>query len=343
MAHRMPPEWAPHRRTWMAWPRHAETVAAIGGRAAAEAAWATVARAVAAFEPVTVVCDPADAAAARAALGEGVPLAEMPVGDGWIRDSGPTFVADGAGGLAAVDWTFNGWGGRTFPEAAADALVARRVAEAAGARRIPSRLVAEGGGIHVDGEGTLLLTESVLLNPNRNPSWTRAEVEGELHARLGTRKAIWLPRGLVADTGPFGTDGHVDTLACFVAPGRVVVHGQPDPAHPDHATAREIAAILAGETDARGRPLEVVALDAPAERHDADGAPLSCSYVNFLFVNGGIVMPAFGDPADARAAETLARLRPERRVVPVDAVRLFMGGGGVHCITQQEPLIGQGG
>jgi len=335
----MPPEWVEHDRMWMSWPTHEGTVEAIGGPEVAERAWATVARAVAEFEPVTVVVNPDQAARARRQLGPEIAIMECPVGDGWMRDSGPTFVTDEIGALVAIDWTFNGWGGRTFPEAVDDALIARRVAEAAGARRVASHLVNEGGGIHVDGEGTLLLTETVQLNPNRNPSWTRAEIEAEFADKLGTSKTIWLPRGVEADTGCYGTDGHVDTLACFVRPGCVVVHGQPDPEHPDHETAVEIEAIMRAETDAKGRPLEVVVIDAPPERYDAEGGALSCSYINFVFANGGIVLPTFGDRQDERAAEILAGLCPGRRVVPVDAIPIFMGGGGVHCITQQQPRV----
>lgn len=239
--------------------------------------------------------------------------------------------------MCAVDWTFNGWGGRTFPEARADALVAREVARMADARRVPSRLVNEGGGIHVDGEGTVLLTQSVQLNHNRNPGWTREEVEQECHRLLGTRHAIWLPRGVVADEGPLGTDGHIDTLACFVAPGVVLAHGQPDSSHPDFETARENIAILKASRDARGRELEVIVVDAPADRTDADGEPLSLSYINFYICNGGVVMCAFDDPRDDAVAELLARLFPGRQVARVDAIRIFEGGGGVHCITQQQP------
>ena len=338
---RMPPEWAPHKRTWMAWPTNPAVIDMVGIETA-HRAWSEVANTISRFEPVTMVCDPADAAHARAHLGPDVTVVARDIGDSWMRDSGPTFVVDGTGALGAVDWTFNGWGGRAFPDASADADLARFVAEQAGAIRMPSTLVNEGGGIHVDGEGTLLLTESVQLNRNRNPSWTRAEVEAEFHRLLGTEKAIWVPRGLVADTGPMGTDGHIDTLACFLKPGVVAVHGQPDPSHPDHEAAREIEAIFRAATDAKGRQLEVLVLDAPQERY-VDGEPLSCSYVNFSFVNGGVVLCAFDDPKDEETASIFRRLFNDREVVSVDAVPIFMGGGGVHCITQQEPLCGGNG
>jgi agmatine deiminase len=333
----MPPEWAPHARTWMAWPVAAYVLA--DDPETAGQAWASVANAISEFEPVTILVPEGEAEAARRALYPGVRTLECPIADSWVRDSGPTFVLRPHGGLAAIDWTFNGWGGRTFPEGVADALVARRIAEDAGAERIVSHLVNEGGGIHVDGEGTLLLTESVQLNPNRNPNWTRAEVEAELHRCLGTRHAIWLPRGLASDSDATGTDGHIDTLACFVRPGLMLAHGQPDPDHPDYETARENAEILRKSRDAKGREIEVIVVDAPAPR-ERGGAPLSLTYVNFSFVNGGVVLPVFDDPRDEEVVALLTRLLPERRIVPVSAPRIFQGGGGVHCITQQEPATG---
>lgn len=339
----MPPEWTPHKRTWMGWPCNPEVLELVGSEGAAYKAWAGVANTIARFEPVSMVCNSGEAAAAGKYLDAGVTIIERELGDSWMRDSGPTFVVGDQGALGAVDWTFNGWGGRTFPEASADALIAGFVAEQAGAERLPSVLVNEGGGIHVDGEGTLLLTETVQMNRNRNPNWTRTEIEVEMHARLGTSKAIWLPRGLVADASESGTDGHIDTLACFVKPGVVVVHGQSDPDHPDHETAREIEAIMRAETDARGRALEVIVLEAPKERYE-HGEPLSCSYVNFSFVNGGIVLCEFDDPRDEKVAGVFRRLFNDREVVSVPAADIFKGGGGVHCITQQEPLCaGNGG
>jgi agmatine deiminase len=337
MTWKMPPEWAPHKRTWMGWPVNPDTIEFVGSSEAAFKAWSEVANMISRFEPVTMVCDEGETATARKYLNDKVAVVERELGDSWMRDCGPTFVTNEAGELGAVDWTFNGWGGRTFPNRSADALIARFVAEKTGAVHLPSKLVNEGGGIHVDGEGTLLLTETVQLNRNRNPSWTREEVEAEFHSRLGTRKAVWVPRGVVADTSEFGTDGHIDTLVCFVKPGVVVVHGQPDPDHPDHETAKEIEAIMRAETDARGQQMEVIVLDAPDEKYE-NGEPLSCSYVNFSFVNNGVVLCAFDDPKDEETANVFRRLFNDREVVSVPALDIFKGGGGVHCITQQEPL-----
>lgn len=337
---RMPAEWTPHARTWMAWPVSDYVLVGTDGEEGAYRAWAGVANAISVFEPVTMMVPPGAADEARSHLDAGVEIVEHRIGESWMRDFGPTFVLDEAGRLGAVDWQFNGWGGRTFPDCAVDALVAREIARRTGAERIPSKLVNEGGGIHVDGEGTLMVTESVQLNPNRNPSWTREEVEAELNLRLGTKTVIWLPSGLSADTDETGTDGHIDTLACFAAPGVVLAHRQPDPEHPDHEACEENIRILKAATDARGRRLEVVPVDAPAPQADPRGNPLSLTYVNFSFVNGGVVMCRFDDPQDEAVGDLFERLFPDRRIVPVPATRIFEGGGGIHCITQQEPAAG---
>ncbi|MEQ8142515.1 agmatine deiminase family protein [Streptomyces sp. OP7] len=335
---RMPAEWTPHERTWMAWPGPNPTFAGPGDLAAARTAWAEVARAVRRFEPVTVVCGPGQAAKARRLLGPGIDTVERELDDAWMRDVGPTFLTDGAGRLAAVDWTFNGWGAQEWARWDHDAKIAEHVADLAGARTYATDLVNEGGGIHVDGEGTVLLTETVQLGPERNPGRTRAEVEAEIHAHLGTGKAIWLPRGLTADYPPhgFGTLGHVDIVAAFARPGVVVAHHQPDPAHPDHEVTREVIGLLRGETDARGRRLEVVEVPAPTVL-EADGHWADYSYINHYLCNGGVVLCGFDDPRDEVAAGIFRRLFPDRAVAQVDARTVFAGGGGIHCITQQQP------
>ncbi|WP_439812699.1 agmatine deiminase family protein [Streptomyces sp. P9-2] len=335
---RMPAEWTPHERTWMAWPGPNPTFADPEALAAARTAWAQVARAVRRFEPVTVVCGPGQSAHARELLGPGVDTVERDLDDAWMRDIGPTFLTDSAGRLAAVDWTFNGWGAQEWARWEHDAKIAAHVADLAGARTYRTDLVNEGGGIHVDGEGTVLLTETVQLGPERNPGRTREEVEAEIHAHLGTRKAVWLPRGLTADYPPygFGTLGHVDIVAAFARPGVVVAHHQPDPAHPDHEVTEEVIGILRSATDARGRPLEVVPVPAPT-RLEADGHWADHSYINHYLCNGGVVLCAFDDPRDKEAAALFRRLFPTRTVTQVDARPIFTAGGGIHCITQQQP------
>ncbi|WP_405943822.1 agmatine/peptidylarginine deiminase [Streptomyces sp. NBC_00932] len=335
---RMPPEWAPHERTWMAWPGPNPTFDDEVGLAQAREAWAAVARAVRRFEPVTMVTGPGQSADARALLGPDIELVERDLDDAWMRDIGPTFVTDGDR-LAAVDWTFNGWGAQSWARWGHDSKIGAYVSDLAGAQTLASELVNEGGAIHVDGEGTVLLTETVQLGPERNPDWTRAQVEAEIHARLGTTKAIWLPRGLSGDYGEFGTRGHVDIVAAFARPGVIVAHTQPDPAHPDHELCKGIVAQLRAETDAKGRPLEVVEVPAPTVLK-ADEEWVDYSYINHYLCNGGVVLCSFGDPRDKEAAAVFQELFPDRTVVQVDARTIFAGGGGIHCITQQQPLVG---
>ncbi|GGW74647.1 putative agmatine deiminase [Streptomyces lucensis JCM 4490] len=337
MTYRMPPEWAPHERTWMAWPGPNPTFGDAGELAAARAAWAAVARAVRRFEPVTVVHGPGQGDSARELLGPDVELVERQLDDAWMRDIGPTFVLDEEGRPAAVDWVFNGWGGQDWARWEHDSKIARQVADLAGAPVLSSTLVNEGGGIHVDGEGTVLLTDTVQLGAGRNPGWTREEVETEIHARLGTRKAIWLPHGLAGDYGRYGTQGHVDIVAAFARPGTVLVHSQRDPAHPDHDRSRTHLEILRGRTDAVGRPLEVVEVPAPTVLKDEEGDWVDYSYINHYLCNGGVVLCAFDDPNDEVAAGVFRRLFPEREVTQVDARTIFASGGGIHCITQQQP------
>jgi agmatine deiminase len=350
----MPPEWAPHERTWMAFPTANVTFGSADADVGddkrsgqterlhlARSAWAEVARTVARYEPVTLVASVGEADDARHYVGQPadgrVEIVERPLDDAWMRDIGPTFVVqDGA--LAAVDWTFNGWGGQEWAAWENDQHVAREVAALAGVPVSPSALVNEGGGLHVDGEGTVLLTETVQLDPGRNPGWTREQVEAEVHARLGTSTAIWLPRGLTRDYGRFGTRGHVDIVAAFLGPGVVAVHTQPDPAHPDYEVSRDVAALLSRATDARGRTLKVVELLAPTVLEE-DGEPTDWSYVNHYVANGVVVMCAFDDPADADARDVLAQAYPDRRIELVDARQIFANGGGIHCITQQQPAV----
>ncbi|MET9690659.1 agmatine/peptidylarginine deiminase [Streptomyces sp. NPDC059752] len=335
---RMPAEWTPHERTWMAWPSPNPTFTNAQELAEARAAWGAVARAVRAYEPVTLVVSPGDADSARGHVGDDVQLVEQELDDAWMRDIGPTFVTNDAGELAAVDWTFNGWGAQEWARWEHDSKIARHVSDVAGTRTYSTELVNEGGAIHVDGEGTVLLTDTVQLGEGRNPGWTRQQVEAEIHAHLGTTKAIWLPYGLAGDYGTYGTQGHVDIVAAFARPGVVMVHTQPDPAHPDHERCKTIAAILRASTDARGRQLEVVEVPAPTVLEE-DGEWVDYSYINHYLCNGGVVLCAFDDPRDEEAAEIFRGLFPERTVTLVDARTIFAGGGGIHCITQQQPKV----
>ncbi len=338
----MPTENDPHMRTWMAFPSEGPTLGETDvEREAGYAAWTAVAHAVAEFEPVTMVVDPSEKARARRMLGEGIEILEAPVDEFWMRDAGPTFVLDAErpGVLGAVDWVFNGWGDHSWSEWHKSAQLGRIIAEASGAELISSLLVNEGGGIHVDGAGTVLLTETVQLDPRRNPYADRAKVEAEMARTIGATHAVWVPRGLTRDYGDFGTSGHVDIVATMPSAGVVLLHDQQNPDHPDHAVSAELRAFFAEQTDAAGTPFTVRDLPAPATLRDAEG-DVDWSYVNHLVVNGGVIACGFGeDEADSRARGILEEVYPGRRVVTVDARELFIRGGGIHCITQQQPAV----
>ncbi|MGL5850493.1 MAG: agmatine deiminase family protein [Phycicoccus sp.] len=337
---RMPPEWAPHERTWMAWPSSGYTLGDTEADAdTARRTWSEVARAVARFEPVTMVAEHAAEASAREWCGDGIRVVTAPLDDAWMRDIGPTFVLGEDSSLGAVDWVFNGWGAQEWASWSRDADIGVFVAGLAGAAVVDSPMVNEGGGIHVDGLGTVLLTETVQLDPGRNPGMTRADVEAELARTIGATRCIWLPRGLARDYDEFGTRGHVDIVATFASPGVVLLHWQEDPAHPDHEVCVELEGLLSSSVDARGEELEVVRLPAPKTLEDDDGRPVDWSYVNHLVVNDGVVAGTFDDPQDADSLAVLERAYQGRRVVGVDARPLFDRGGGIHCITQQQPAI----
>ena len=328
---RMPAETAPHERTWMAFP---PTTPSLGDTAedidVARRVWAETAHAVLAFEPVTMVVDPDDVAVARRMLSSEIELVEQPLDDAWMRDIGLTFVLDEAGRLGGVDWTFNGWGGQEWASWDRDCKVAAAMVDFAGCVHLPSSLVNEGGGIHVDGQGTALVTETVQLDPGRNPGLTKADVERELAAKTGARRVVWLRRGLTRDYEELGTRGHVDIVATMPSPGTVLVHDQRDPAHPDHEVTAEVVDLLQGEG------FEVVRIPAPATLRD-DGGFVDYSYVNHVVTNGGVVACTFADPHDDEALDVLRSVYPGREVVGVDAREVFARGGGLHCITQQQP------
>lgn len=305
----------------------------------ARSTWAAVAHAIAEFEPVTMVVDPGERDAAATYLSRDIEVVEAPLNDAWMRDMGPTFVHAADGSVAAVDWVFNGWGAQDWARWDLDEKIGARVADMAGLPCVTSTLTNEGGGIHVDGEGTVLVTETVQLDPDRNPGLSRADVEAELARTIGATHVIWLPRGLSRDSERYGTRGHVDIIAAIPAPGRLLVHAQRDRSHPDYEICREILAVLRDSRDAAGRTWDIVEMPAPATLTDDDGF-VDYSYINHLVVNGGVIACGFDDAHDAEAAAILAEQYPGRRVVGVDARPLFARGGGVHCITQQQPAPG---
>jgi len=343
MTWRMPAETAPHERTWMAFPREGITLGeSTSDREEGYAAWTAVAHAVAEFEPVSMLVDPTERERAASMLGAGIEQIEAPVDEFWMRDHGPTFVFDDErpGVLGAVDWVFNGWGAPEWSEWRKSAEHARLIADLVGAETVSSLLVNEGGGIHVDGEGTVLVTETVQLDPRRNPYADRARVEAELARTIGATRVVWLSRGLTRDYDDFGTNGHVDIVATMPSAGRLLLHDQRDPEHPDHEVTRELRAQLAEQADAAGRRFEILDLPAPETLRDDEGF-VDWSYVNHLVVNGGVIACGFGDDeADAAAREILEAAYPGRRAVTVDARQIFAGGGGIHCITQQQPVVG---
>jgi agmatine deiminase len=339
---RMPAETNPHERAWMAWPSARYTL----GDTAAEAdeawtVWAAVANAIACYEPVSMLVDPNGLAEAERRLDTGIELHPCELDDAWYRDSGPTFVLGADGRLGAVNWVFNGWGQQSWARWEHDQHASEVASRASGAVRIDSPMVNEGGGIHTDGEGTFLVTETVQLDPSRNPGWTKAEVESELAATVGARTVIWLPRGLTRDSQTYGTRGHVDIVATFAAPGKVLLHDQRNPAHPDHRLTAELRDILSTSTDAAGRSLELIDLAAPTTLRDTGGF-VDYSYVNHFVINEAVIGCTFADPSDDEALQVLADAYPGRTVIGIDARPLFARGGGIHCITQQQPVAGKG-
>jgi agmatine deiminase len=350
----MPAEWEPHAGCWMAWPERPDNWRREA--APAQAAYAAVASAIAASEPVTMAVSDLQFEAARAALPDAVRVVEVSTDDAWLRDTGPTFVVDAAGGRRGVDWRFNAWGGLDgglyFPWDRDD-RVAAKVLEIEGDRRYRAPIVLEGGAIHVDGEGTILTTEQCLLNPNRNPGLGRAAIEAALHAHLGTEKVVWLGAGVFADE----TDGHVDNLACFARPGVVLLTWVEDPSDPQHAISRDALARLEAATDAAGRRFKVIRVPAPGpltiSAEEAAGVEpvagtqprrpgdrLAASYVNFYLGNARLVYPLLDPAHDEEAGAILAAAFPDREVVGVPAREILLGGGNVHCITQQVPARG---
>lgn len=329
----MPGEWEPHARTWMCWPARAEPFGGAEGLLRAKQAYARVARAIASFEPVLMAARHQDAAEARLATGGKAEVVEIPLDDGWARDFGPTFLKDRNGALAGVQWRFNAWGGKYRPYSN-DAAFATRALKTVGVSVYEAPLVCEGGAINSDGEGTLLSTEQCLLNANRNPGLSREQVEATFERYLGARKVIWLGEGFADDE----TDGHVDNIACFAAPARVILGMPVSRSHPDYAPSREALRRLKAAVDAQGRKLEIVVLPQPQQtRTSWAGKLLPTSYVNFYLANGAVVMPAFNDPNDESARDLLAQCFPGRDIVQIDALDIVQGGGGIHCITQQEP------
>ncbi|MDN4090542.1 agmatine deiminase family protein [Paenibacillus polymyxa] len=334
--YKMPPEWAPHERTYISWPVKSSMVYP-DMHAEVCKGYAEIVSAMAEFEPVTVVVNPDDLESVKALeLGEQVELLPIEHSDAWLRDNGPTFLTDEQGQLAGINWKFNAWGGKYAPWDLDD-QVAPQILDQLGVPRLDAPLVMEGGSLHVDGEGTLITTEECLLNPNRNPELSREEIERYVCEYTGAEKIIWLKRGLSGDE----TDGHVDNIACFAAPGKVIMQVCDDPEDENYEITQENLRILEQATDAKGRKLEVIQIGQPP-RVDYEDSRLTLSYINFYFVNGGIILPVFGGTAaesDLAAQQVLSKVFPNRKIRTVDGMAVIREGGNVHCTTQQMPAV----
>jgi agmatine deiminase len=349
--YRMPGEFEPHCGCWIAWPERTDNWRL--GAKPAQRAYAAVAEAISPSDPVTVAVSDAQFEHCRSLLSPSIRVVEVSTDDAWIRDTGPTFLLNGQGGRRGVDWHFNAWGGLHgglyFPWDR-DERVARKVLEVEAVDRYRAPIVLEGGSIHVDGEGTVLSTEECLLNPNRNPQLSREEIEQTLFDYLGAEKMIWLGRGVYNDE----TDGHVDNLACFARPGVVLITYCEDESDPQHAISRDAQERLEAATDARGRPIEVIRLPSPGPVTIAEeeaggvdavegslprraGDRLAASYANFYIATTRIVYPLLDERYDEQAGEVLQGCFPEREIVGVPAREILLGGGNIHCITQQIP------
>jgi len=350
----MPGEFEPHQGVYMLWPQRPDNWR--NGGKPAQKTFAKVAETISGFEHVTVGVNDDQYANARHLLADDVEVVEISSNDAWMRDCGATFVKNDRGGLRAVDWTFNSWGGLEdglyFPWDKDD-RVAQKMAELEHVDRYRlNDFVLEGGSIHVDGEGTLITTEECLLSQGRNPQLSKEQIEEVLKQNLNLEKVIWLKKGIYLDE----TNGHVDNIANFVKPGVVALAWTDDKTDPQYEISKENLDILERAADAKGRKLKVVKLPVPkpvlitqdeSEGVDAidgtlprtKGERLAASYVNYYTANGGIVFPLFDDPMDKAAKKILSELYPDRKVVGVPAREILLGGGNIHCITQQIPTI----
>lgn len=346
----MPGEFEPHAGCWMLWPQRPD-VWRENGRPA-QAAFVEVAAAIAQFEPVWMGVSPASYSMARAQLPPSIELIELDYNDAWMRDNGPTFVVNDAGEVRGIDWDFNAWGG-LYQDWKADDRLASQVLELRGYGRYKTHLVMEGGAIDVDGQGTLIVTEQSLLDPRRNLGRSRDEVEAVLRAYLNAQKVIWIAEGVHQDE----TNGHVDNLCCFVRPGVVALTWTDDKDDPQYPISLAAFEQLSREVDALERPLQVIKIHQPAPMiispEEAAGivpAPgsrlrpprqrLAGSYINYYVANGGVIVPQFNDRFDTAALETIQSLFPNRSVIGVYAREILLGGGNIHCITQQQPFGG---
>jgi len=331
----VPGEWSPHAALWLGFPSHGELWE--DNLEPAQREVAALARALAGpgAERVRLLVRGDEAAAAARALlkgASGIEIVQGEFGDIWLRDTGPLFCIEGEQ-VKAAGFRFNGWGGKYVLEG--DDTVGEQIAAASGAPLVQHDFVLEGGALDHDGSGSVLTTRQCLLNPNRNPGLSQAQVEATLASSLGVKRVLWLGDGLLNDH----TDGHVDNLARFVAPGVVacpIAFGRNDPnARVYDETARRLSEM----TDARGAPLQVMRIASPGFIEDEDGRPIPASHMNFVIANGAVVCPIYEEQAGAFALEALRSLFPERQVIGLPSRAILTGGGSFHCITQHEPVF----
>lgn len=332
----MPAEWDPHVATWLAWPHNAETW--LDKLAAAPPVWCEMVRALVPHERVNILVNSNEArdAAAAALTHAQVPtnnvrFHRIPTNDAWIRDFGPTFVHGPNGEPVILDWRYNAWGGK-YPPWDDDDKVRVRIAETLGLRYHSPGLTLEGGALEVNGRGTLLTNERSLLNPNRNPGRSRDDLERILRESLGVSKVLWICSDMAGDE----TDGHIDIMARFVDPSTVVVMVEDDPKDDNYEPLQDNLRRLQSMTDQDGQPLRVVPLKMP-RRLQYKHLRLPASYANFYIANHVVLVPIYGDPQDGPALETIGRLFPGREIAPIDSLELLIGGGAIHCVTQQQP------
>ncbi|GJQ08223.1 hypothetical protein GpartN1_g14.t1 [Galdieria partita] len=355
---RLPAEWEHHSQTWIGWPERPDNWRE--GAKPVQNTFVKVIQAISEFEPVNVVVSTKQWKQVGSFFSDNkrIRVVELSTDDCWLRDTGPVFIKERYRNLQStiqgVDFTFNAWGGLIegcYSNWEHDSLVAWKILELERLKRYASNLVLEGGAISCDGEGTLITTEECLLNRNRNPGWTRYQIEEELNKFLGIDKVVWLPLGIYGD---YDTNGHVDNLCVFVEPGKVVLHWTDDQTDPQYQRSLEALHILERSSDAKGRRFAVYKLPAPGpfyrDEHEVRGLVCSntavirkagerlvASYVNFYPVNDAIIMPSFGEPWDSKAETVFERILPNKQIRKVPAREIILGGGGIHCITQHQP------
>ena len=330
---RQPAEWAPHDAVWLAWPSHEELWRLA--LPAARRSFTALARAIArdGGERLEVLApDGVEETVARAALhGLDARFHQVPFGDIWVRDTLPVFMHDGDGAVVASRFAFNGWGGKY--NLRHDDTVGDGVAHASGRRTVRHDFVLEGGSIEVDGEGTVLSSRQCLLNPNRNPTLAEPAITAAVLDAFGGTRMLWVTDGLVNDH----TDGHIDTIARFVAPAVVALMEPSGADDPNRDILRRLRDELTGQRDALGRPIELVFVPSPGRVEDEDGRVMPASHLNFYIGNRAVVVPTYGTAYDDAAARAVERIFPGRRVEAIDARAILEGGGAFHCITQQQP------